>query len=135
SERFGISGRPAVVLTLEATLDDAGQVRTDAADQTEAARRAQQIRDAQAVLMERLLGDRDDLAGELQARIVADRRLLVGYHRWRPDESLLPYLARLLGEDSGGSASAPNPALSEDLRRQLEDQRRKEERRLEELHR
>jgi hypothetical protein len=81
-----------------------------------------------------------DLLEEAAALIAADRTLLIGLHRWRPGESRLPLLDRLLrsGFPAASGAAAPAlaaaPVLSEELRQELERLRKKELDALAKLH-
>ena len=134
---LGVTDRPGVTLAAEATVAANGQPRTDAVEATEAVVRVVEERDAEALLLGRLLGKRaDEVADELLARIAADRRLLLGCQGWRPGESLVPLFDRLLPDPApaGAAPEAPTPELSTDLRDRLMARRQEEERRQQVLH-
>lgn len=124
----GIVDQSAVSLSIAATVDENGAVRTDPVDESEVVRRAEEDRADETRLLQRLLGPEvDALEDELLARVAADAVLLTGFHRLRPAESLLPLFDRLLGQgDDAG--------LSAGLRARLTAQREEEARRTKPLH-
>ncbi len=134
---FGAADAAAVMLTVAATVDPAGKTRTVPVDETAAVGRAKAEAKAEQDLMAALLGaDADRLAEELFARIASDRPLLVAFQCWRPGESSLPLLDRLLSA-SRATAGREHPAadLSADLRRALARQESAEKDRLAAIHR
>ncbi|HUG16839.1 MAG TPA: S8 family serine peptidase, partial [Thermomicrobiales bacterium] len=123
----GLTDHSAVTLSIAATLDADGGVRSDPAEATEAALRSVEASDEETQLLRRVLGERvDELLDELLAVVAADLALFTGFHRLRPVDSLLPLFDRLL---------AIRERLSPALREQLARQRTEEERRLAPLHR
>jgi hypothetical protein len=133
---LGVTDQTAVTLTADATADPRGTVRTGAVGETDAVVRAVKEQQAEQDMLRRLLGPRaEELADELVARIAADRMLLVGLQRWRQGESALPLLDQLVRGPGAADSDGPPPALSDEMRRQLQEQRQKEEDRLLHIHR
>lgn len=134
---LGVSEASLTALAVAATIDDAGKLRRDAVEETEAVERAAQAAEAERRLLGDLLGDqRDDLTGELLARIATDRALMTTFQRWRQGASLLPLLDRLLiaGPALAAAGDQRSATLSSDLQAALATRREQETMRLQQLH-
>lgn len=133
---LGVSGTSMAALAVEATTDASGRVRTGAVEETEAVERAAAAAEAERRLLDDLLGDRrEELTGELLARIATDRALLTALQRRRQGASLLPLLDSMLVESTAFAVDGqPDATLSADLQAALSQRRVAEVGRLEQLH-
>jgi hypothetical protein len=128
---FGVTGAPAVQLTVEAVVDIKGKVRTDAIENTSAVQEAERIKATEDAFLSTLL---DTSTGEPDAPLANEVRLCFGVRpelsiwlrHWYPGMSLLWLYERFF--------EMPTDTLSPALRQRLEAARKAEQERLVTLH-
>lgn len=135
---LGVTGIPAVQLTLEAVVDRTGHVRTDAIAHTAAVQEAERIRATEEALLATLLDTKTGapdaaLADEVRLWCGVRPELAIWLRHWSPGLSLLWLYERFLAAPT--DTRLPTLALSPALRQRLQAARTAEEERLGTLHR